>query len=940
MRRPFLIACFFVGITTAYAQNDNYGADKANKKFVPASNSLGGRTDFNYLALADHPSRSGVPLGGIGAGNVQFAPNGRFVRIGLNNIHLPISTSKASFFALWTKTKQQTSVRRLVLDSTGQYGMSGVPHTTYAGLFPQASLSVNDDPTHSDPTHSATTRFATNRPATPQSAAPKSAALNSATPNRTTTSAATSLAVTSIIHAWSSLVPQDVKNSSLPMAWFDVELTAKEDAEIALAFSWEDFIGKGLRDPLSIKGMDGQIFSRGELVNGEEWPQRPAINTFSETFAGPQFAGIRQFSATPIIPKKATFQNYVNEVALLARTDDGAISTLKSFDVNKGEGWQDFVQHGEFAANAASALSANPASANPASSNSASALSTSTQNGGSAISIKTTIKKGQTKTLHFMLVWFYPELTIDKNTAEPGSYWAGGSDYGRYFHNYFDNIRALISYGIEQHDSLLYKTNEWQLPILSSSYPDWYKYKLINSAYVIYTNMILNKKGDVTINEGGMGGLAGTMDQRLSSHPFYQKFFTQLDRSEMEIFGDAQALDGSINHFIGHYYVGMGTVGGRVPTEGQWMLDNTEGWIIQIAKDYQQSGDHRYLQKYSERIRDGMKFLKSKMPAGVEIPVGPTTYDDFTHPPIYSYEAGVYLATLKAAEVVAKAIDDSTWAQECRAQFIRSQKDMMRMLWNGRFFAYGCEIDGSGRKDSILFTGQLAGEFVSRYCGWGDILPLSLIQSAIKAQFDISLSGTPDYYANKVWDMRLGHGIDQRGSQCWPFYLESYTAYPAIEAGYLADGLDILRHIQLVHLRKGLTWSQNLWNPGDITYMTGPVTWFSTDVFTGAGLNIPQGELRLAPTMEGVYPLYFPRFWATLTVTKDRITLKVIKVFGASPIIIKTLIAEPIGRSTEDGRRIELSSPFTVTEGAVFDGSPWYGDLMRSVKKMPALTGK
>lgn len=31
--------------------------------------------------------------------------------------------------------------------------------------------------------------------------------------------------------------------------------------------------------------------------------------------------------------------------------------------------------------------------------------------------------------------------------------------------------------------------------------------------------MILNKKGDVTVNEGGMGGLAGTMDQRISSHP-------------------------------------------------------------------------------------------------------------------------------------------------------------------------------------------------------------------------------------------------------------------------------------------------------------------------------------------------------------------------------------------------------------------------------------
>lgn len=100
---------------------------------------------------------------------------------------------------------------------------------------------------------------------------------------------------------------------------------------------------------------------------------------------------------------------------------------------------------------------------------------------------------------------------------------------------------------------------------MESTLPDWYKFKLINSGYVIYTNMVLNKKGDVMVNEGAMGGLAGTMDQRISAHPFYQKFFTQLDRSEMDIFADAMDPEGYILHFIGHYYVGMGTVGGRVP---------------------------------------------------------------------------------------------------------------------------------------------------------------------------------------------------------------------------------------------------------------------------------------------------------------------------------------------------------------------------------------
>lgn len=36
-----------------------------------------------------------------------------------------------------------------------------------------------------------------------------------------------------------------------------------------------------------------------------------------------------------------------------------------------------------------------------------------------------------------------------------------------------------------------------------------------------------------------MGGLASTMDQKLSAHPVYQKFFTQLDHAELQQFARA-----------------------------------------------------------------------------------------------------------------------------------------------------------------------------------------------------------------------------------------------------------------------------------------------------------------------------------------------------------------------------------------------------------------
>ena len=386
----------------------------------------------------------------------------------------------------------------------------------------------------------------------------------------------------------------------------------------------------------------------------------------------------------------------------------------------------------------------------------------------------------------------------------------------------------------------------------------------------------------------------------------------------------------------------MGTVGGRVPTEKGWMLDNASGWIIQLVKDYEQTGDTEYLKAHLTGLKRAMKFLYSRMPQGSTIPVGPTTYDDFTHPPLYSYYAGVWLTTLRAYEAIGKAIGDESIVKQVQQQFATSQKEALEKLWNGRFFAYGCEPDGSKRLDNVLFTGQLAGQFLSRYCGWGDVYPMDIVKASMISQCKISLSKSPDYYANKVWDINLNRGIDNRGSQCWPFYLESYTALAGMQAGFYEDAMDIMKHIQLVHLRKGWTWTQNLWNPSDITYMTAPVTWFSTDVLAGAGVNIPRKELRLAPVVADdkviSIPLFYPNFWGVVTADpqKKSITFKITKKYGKERISFNKVISEPAGLSTSEKREIEIKE-FVVEEGKTLDLSPYWDRIIDNRLEAPVL---
>lgn len=63
-----------------------------------------------------------------------------------------------------------------------------------------------------------------------------------------------------------------------------------------------------------------------------------------------------------------------------------------------------------------------------------------------------------------MLAWYYPELKVDRRSDPPEFYWAGGSDYGRYFHNFFSGLSSLVRYGACERERLCAQTVEWQRP--------------------------------------------------------------------------------------------------------------------------------------------------------------------------------------------------------------------------------------------------------------------------------------------------------------------------------------------------------------------------------------------------------------------------------------------------------------------------------------------
>ena len=165
----------------------------------------------------------------------------------------------------------------------------------------------------------------------------------------------------------------------------------------------------------------------------------------------------------------------------------------------------------------------------------------------------------------------------------------------------------------------------------------------------------------------------------------------------------------------------------------------------------------------------------------------------------------------------------------------------------------------------------------------------------------------------------------------------------AIQAGYVDDGLDIIKHIQLLNLRNGWTWTQNLWRPGELTYVTAPASWFITDVLDGSALDVPSGTLFLSPILRpeesvNVYPVYFPGFWATVRADRKTHSLKfeITRVFGNAGPALKHVVVCPVGVPTTDQRVIDIPE-FSVREGAVLDLSSHWDDFDKAIIQKPVL---
>lgn len=772
---------------------------KPEYKYTKEDIELLRRHGFVYHLPKDCQSASvpsGVPLGGIGTGKIELTEEGMFTAFtGNNNQDSPIYRIPGSFFAVQTERGGNKRARLLQTKTFG-HELMPIAQTKADLEFPFASIKSVDG----------------------------------------------SLLLDATINAFSPHIPNDTKDSSLPCAYFEVELSNPSEFEMTanVMFSWENIINVGGSMVVTNKGERLLPLCYHTWNSSYIWSDR-RVNT-SDTIVK-EGSGIR-FLATDDRKNPNSFGEHI------IWTDNDAILVPDRDLVNDEYEfcrWFEDGCEGEFTPTNESEFRAG------------------------AIIVKRTIAPLSKERVKFVLCWYMPTL-LD----------AHGNDFGVNYANHFNCAQDVLHYANNNRDGLYSRTKEINSLINSSSLPDWFKKRILNDRFVANTATWYDKFDNFSVNEGatGMGGCLGTLDQRTASQGYWTSFFPTLDERELDLFRQSQDTDGLCSHDIGHCNISL-----KPTVQTKWP-DLAAAYIIQVYRYYVRTNDKEFLKTHWEHVIKAVDWTMTMDDYDCGIPYikkgRGTTYDNQHWEGINAFIVTMQIATFTIASEIAKVMGGEQ-ADKWRKLSEKANVTRMKYLWDDEtgYFRNAYDLKNDKYDDSC-FIASLAGDWAIESVGLKSPLDKDVISRAVDSicKLNVGEKGMTDQSKRKETPAFMQYPV-------------AYLGAAALYAGKSKAAWDMMQVNDKVlttapstHFIQGLTYEydgMHIWSLP--YYMTAPVTWFLLEATVGLIFDVSKRLLSLSPTEEQMsVPVFTTTSWFYLSKNENELHLKPVKCISECEI--------------------------------------------------------
>jgi non-lysosomal glucosylceramidase len=387
-----------------------------------------------------------------------------------------------------------------------------------------------------------------------------------------------------------------------------------------------------------------------------------------------------------------------------------------------------------------------------------------------AIAVRFTLQPGEKRVVPMVISWDLPIVEFGT-----GRKWH--RRYTDFFGTSGKNALKVAAEGLTHAAEWSDAIDAWQAPYVNdNSKPEWYRAALFNEMYILADGGSFwgrpvgsdpKSPPIFSFMECYDYPYYSTLDVRFYGSMPLVKFWPDLDKQEMRTFAETVLRDepeklmwiwksmqekkavyrtrksrGAVPHDLG------------APEEdpifkvNQFSWQNTDDWkdlntkfVLMVYRDYVFGGrkDQQFLRDTWPSVQLAIDYLRKYDRNGDGIPENDgfpdQTYDEWVVRGESAYCGGLWLASLRAAEEIAKVLNDSAAQTKYHDLFVRSQASYIKKLWNGEYFRYDT---GSDYRDSIQ-ADQLAGQWYAHMTGLGDLVPADMQRKALKKIFDFNV---------------------------------------------------------------------------------------------------------------------------------------------------------------------------------------------------------
>jgi len=294
---------------------------------------------------------------------------------------------------------------------------------------------------------------------------------------------------------------------------------------------------------------------------------------------------------------------------------------------------------------------------------------------------------------------------------------------GRFYATRFQSARHVSRYVAKNCKRLTQQTKLWHDVYYDSTLPYWLLDRLIYTVSNLATETCQWWRNNRFWAFEGVGCCHGTCTHVWNYAHALARLFPSLEKSvrEMQDLGIALRDDGMVAF--------------RGEAKGNYAADGQAGTILKCYREHLMSPDNTFLKRNWEKIRRVMDFsiLQDENANGLIENSQHNTYD-LNFEGANTFVGSLYLAALRATEMMARDMKDLAYAKKVRQIFESGSRLTVERLWNGEYFVQDVDLEKvNGQYGDGCLSDQVFGQGWAHHVGLGYIYPQTCVRGALQS---------------------------------------------------------------------------------------------------------------------------------------------------------------------------------------------------------------